>query len=221
MMDVHDDAAYAAYREQVPAFISKHGGRFIVRAGTSEVVEGTWPAGRIIVLEFPDYAAAQAFVADPDYQPVAAIRHDTADSHLWLVDGVPDGRTADGMHGFILGRVRIDDADSYKTYADQVPGVITELGGTYLARGGECEAAEGGMLIRRALAAYRRLEPSGGRFQMSMLLLLGMLTLVSLLFSSWMGSGQGASLGIDAVLSSHRYRLVFNVTRGTMTPRQK
>ena len=149
MMDVHDDAAYAAYREQVPAFISKHGGRFIVRAGTSEVVEGTWPAGRIIVLEFPDYAAAQAFVADPDYQPVAAIRHDTADSHLWLVDGVPDGWTADGMHGFILGRVRIDDADSYKTYADQVPGVIAELGGAYLVRGGECEAAEGGMELDR------------------------------------------------------------------------
>ena len=41
MMDVHDDAAYAAYREQVLAFISKHGGRFVVRAGASEVVEGT------------------------------------------------------------------------------------------------------------------------------------------------------------------------------------
>jgi two-component system nitrogen regulation sensor histidine kinase NtrY len=42
-------------------------------------------------------------------------------------------------------------------------------------------------VIRQALHAYRRLEPSEGRFQLSMLLLLGMLTLMSLLFSSWMG----------------------------------
>ncbi len=42
-------------------------------------------------------------------------------------------------------------------------------------------------LIRQALDSYRRLEPSEGTFQMSMLLLLGMLTLASLLFSSWMG----------------------------------
>jgi two-component system nitrogen regulation sensor histidine kinase NtrY len=42
-------------------------------------------------------------------------------------------------------------------------------------------------LIRQALDSYRRLQPSEGTFQMSMLLLLGMLTLASLLFSSWMG----------------------------------
>jgi uncharacterized protein (DUF1330 family) len=149
MMDVNDGAAYEEYRDKVPAFIAKHGGRFIVRGGAADVVEGSWPPGRIVVLEFPDYAAAQAFVADPDYQPVAEIRHRTATSHLWLVDGVPDGRTADGIHGFILGRVRIDDPQSYKTYADQVPDVVSELGGAYLARGGTCEAIEGGMDLDR------------------------------------------------------------------------
>lgn len=149
MMDVYDGATYEEYRDKVPAFIAKHGGRIIVRGGAADVVEGSWPPGRIVVLEFPDYAAAQAFVADPDYQPVAEIRHRTATSHLWLVDGVLDGPTADGMHGFVLGRVRIDDPQSYKTYADQVPDVVSELGGAYLARGGTCEAAEGGMDLDR------------------------------------------------------------------------
>jgi uncharacterized protein (DUF1330 family) len=149
MMDVHDGAAYEEYRDKVPAFIAKHGGRFIVRGGAADVVEGSWPPGRIVVLEFPDYAAAQAFMADPDYRPFAEIRHRTATSHLWLVDGVPDGPTADGIHGFILGRVRIDDPQSYKTYADQVPDVVSELGGAYLARGGTCEAVEGGMDLDR------------------------------------------------------------------------
>lgn len=149
MMDVHDGAQYEEYREKVPAMIAKHGGDYIVRGGAADVVEGTWPAGRIVVLEFPDYGAAQAFYTDPEYQPIAAIRHRTAASHIWLVDGVPDGPAAAGLHGYILGRVRIDDPGSYKTYAERVPGVMADLGGTYLARGGTCEAVEGSVALDR------------------------------------------------------------------------
>lgn len=149
MMDVHDSDGYEEYREKVPAMIAKHGGDYIIRGGAAEIVEGDWPTGRIVVLEFPDYNAAKAFVADPDYQPIAAIRHRTTTSHIWLVDGVPDGPSADGMHGFILGNVRIDDKEAYKTYASQVPDVLTDLGGTYLARGGTCEATEGGLTLDR------------------------------------------------------------------------
>jgi uncharacterized protein (DUF1330 family) len=149
MMNVHDGAGYEEYKEKVPAIIAKHGGKYVVRGGAVDVVEGAWPGERVAMLEFPDYSAAQAFIADPDYQPIAAIRHNTATSHIWLVDGVPDGPTADGMRGFILGRVRIDDPNSYKIYAEQVPGVLADLGGTYLARGGACEAAEGGMDLDR------------------------------------------------------------------------
>lgn len=149
MMDVHDGDAYEEYREKVPAMIAKHGGDYVVRGGVADVVEGSWPTGRIVVLEFPDYSAAQAFYADPEYQPIAAIRHRTAASHIWLVDGVPGGPAAAGLHGYVIGRVRIDDPQSYKTYAEQVPSVVADLGGTYLARGGKCEAVEGGMDLGR------------------------------------------------------------------------
>jgi uncharacterized protein (DUF1330 family) len=149
MMDVHDAAAYEEYREKVPALIAKHGGDYIVRGDEADIVEGSWPAGRIVVLEYPDYASAQAMFADPDYQPIAAIRHRTTTSHIWLVDGVPDGPTAAGMHGYVLGRVRIDDPESYKTYAERVPGVLASLDGAYLARGGKCEALEGGLELDR------------------------------------------------------------------------
>ena len=149
MMDVHDGDAYEAYKEQVPALIAKHGGTYIVRGGAIDVVEGAWPGARTAVLEFPDYQAAKDFIDDPAYQPVAAIRQQAATSHLWLVEGVPGGPSADGMHGFVLGRIRIEDPDSYKAYAEQVPGVLAGLGGTYLARGGRCEAVEGGMDLDR------------------------------------------------------------------------
>ena len=101
------------------------------------------------MLEFPDYAAAQALIADPDYQPVAAIRHDNTTPHAWLVEGVPDGPTADGMRGFVIGKIRIDDPESYKGYAAEVPDVVAAFGGTFLARGGKCEAVEGGMELDR------------------------------------------------------------------------
>ena len=57
-IDVHDAARYAGYKEAVPALIGKHGGRYIVRGGSRDVVEGSWPDGRIVVLEFPDLASA-------------------------------------------------------------------------------------------------------------------------------------------------------------------
>lgn len=145
MMDIQDPDGYEEYRERVPALIAKHGGRYIVRGGTADVTEGSWPTGRLVVLEFPDYAAAQAFVADPEYQPIAAIRHRTATSHIWLIEGVPDTPSSENMHGYVLGNVRIDDPDAYKTYAGQVPSVIADHDGAYLARGGKCEAAEGGV----------------------------------------------------------------------------
>lgn len=151
MVDIHDGAAYEEYLEKVPAMLAKYCGEFVVRGGATDVVEGSWPSGLIVVLEFPDYSDAQALLDDADYQNIAAIRHRTTTSHIWLVDGVADGPTAKGMHGFILGRVRIDDPVSYKTYADQVPGVLADLGGTYFARGGKCEAAEGSMELDRVV----------------------------------------------------------------------
>jgi uncharacterized protein DUF1330 len=47
-----DAAAFEEYRKQVPATIAKHGGRYLVRGGRVERVEGTWNPKRLVVLEF-------------------------------------------------------------------------------------------------------------------------------------------------------------------------
>lgn len=91
-IEVHDKQAYATYVAQVPAFIAKHGGEYAVRGGAAEVREGNWRPHRLVVLRFPTRAAAEAFVNDPDYAPVAAIRHRAATTNMVLVDGY----TADG-----------------------------------------------------------------------------------------------------------------------------
>jgi len=79
---------YPDYTAETPALIAKHGGRFVVRGGAPTALEGPEEARRIVVIEFPSRAAAEAFYNDPAYAQVRAIRWEAAESELILVDGV-------------------------------------------------------------------------------------------------------------------------------------
>jgi uncharacterized protein (DUF1330 family) len=83
---VNDAEAYQEYVTRDTPILQGLGGRFVVRGGQSEVVEGT-AHDRHVVIEFPSYAAARAAYNDPDYQEVAKIRRRTADSTIILVEG--------------------------------------------------------------------------------------------------------------------------------------
>jgi uncharacterized protein (DUF1330 family) len=84
---VHDAEKYAEYVKQVPALIERHRGKYLVREGEVDVIEGSWQPQRLVILEFPSVSLAQAFLGDPDYQPVAEIRHAAASTNLILVEG--------------------------------------------------------------------------------------------------------------------------------------
>ena len=87
-VDVKDAAAYEAYKAQVPAFIRKHGGEYLVRGGAHEVIEGNWNPTRLVVFRFPDAASVKAFVDDPEYKPLAALRHRVAQTDMVMVEGL-------------------------------------------------------------------------------------------------------------------------------------
>ncbi|WP_332772465.1 DUF1330 domain-containing protein [Phenylobacterium sp.] len=84
---VRDLAGFMPYVEAIPAFIEKHGGRYIVRGTAPSVMEGDWAPERMVILEFPSRADAEAFLADPEAQGLFAVRHATTLSKLVLVDG--------------------------------------------------------------------------------------------------------------------------------------
>ncbi len=86
---VNDPEAYQEYIDKDTPILLGLGGRFVVRGGQSETVEGE-TLNRHVVIEFPSYAAAKAAYDDPDYQKVAAIRRRTADSVIILVEGAAD-----------------------------------------------------------------------------------------------------------------------------------
>lgn len=84
---VKDPETYAEYRTHVPATVAKYGGRFLVRGGSYESVEGEWRPGRVVVLEFPDMAAAKAWYNSQEYGPLLKLRQSASTGHLILVEG--------------------------------------------------------------------------------------------------------------------------------------
>lgn len=87
-IDVHDPVAYEEYKSKAARLIANYGGRYLVRGGSTEIIEGQPPHGRLIVIEFPSIAAAKAFLESDEYRPVAAVRHKSATSRLILVEGM-------------------------------------------------------------------------------------------------------------------------------------
>ncbi|WP_291012823.1 DUF1330 domain-containing protein [Hydrogenophaga sp.] len=87
-VEVIDSEGYEAYRQQVPATITAHGGRYLARGGDTEVLEGSWSPKRCVILEFPDMARFRAWWTSPEYAPLRTIRERTTRSHLVVTQGL-------------------------------------------------------------------------------------------------------------------------------------
>jgi len=90
-LDVHDQAMYERYRPIAVATIAAHGGRFIVRGGAIEPMEGGWTPKRIVIVEFPTMAQAKAWYESPDYQEGLKLRLAASAGRAILVEGAPPG----------------------------------------------------------------------------------------------------------------------------------
>ena len=87
-IEIHDPALYETYRAQVPAMIAAHGGRYLVRGGAVQVLEGEGKALRQVILEFPTMAQLKAFYFSPEYTAAKAIRQRAATGTLVAIEGV-------------------------------------------------------------------------------------------------------------------------------------
>ena len=87
-VEVLDASAYEEYRLQTPAAVAAYGGRFLVRGGRTEVLEGDWTPKRLIVIQFESIERAKQWLDSPEYRAIKGIRHRTAKSNMVVVDGV-------------------------------------------------------------------------------------------------------------------------------------
>ena len=86
-IEITDADGYKEYSAQVPATIAKYGGRFLVRGGTAETLEGEWPQRRRVLLEFPSMEQAKRWWDSPEYDKPKALRQAASRGRLILMEG--------------------------------------------------------------------------------------------------------------------------------------
>jgi uncharacterized protein (DUF1330 family) len=94
MVRVDDVETYKKYTARTPALIQKYGGRFLVRGGEVEAIEGEPFKDRLVVLEFSSKEAAHRFYESPEYQEIIKLRHNSSESRFLLAEGTPEGVVA-------------------------------------------------------------------------------------------------------------------------------
>ena len=86
-VNIHDAANYEGYKKLTPASLVPYDGKFIVRGGKTETLEGNWQPERIVVLEFPSAEKAKQWWNSEEYAPAKALRQANATTKMILVEG--------------------------------------------------------------------------------------------------------------------------------------
>jgi uncharacterized protein (DUF1330 family) len=86
-IDVTDPAGYEDYKKRAGATVEKYGGKYIVRGGATETLEGDWEPKRIVVLQFESAARAKEWLNSEEYREPRKMRHRTAQTRMIVVEG--------------------------------------------------------------------------------------------------------------------------------------
>lgn len=86
-LEVTDPTVFEEYRKQVSGTIEKYGGRYVVRGGACETMEGGWAPKRVVVLEFASIEQAKRWYNSPEYKPLLALRLKSSKAKMVLVEG--------------------------------------------------------------------------------------------------------------------------------------
>jgi len=87
-VEVTDPARYGDYIKAAGESVARYGGRYLVRGGRAERLEGVVEPKRLVVLEFESFDRARAWWASPEYAGPKAIRQSAARTEMLLVEGV-------------------------------------------------------------------------------------------------------------------------------------
>lgn len=87
-VEVIDPEGYKDYLKLAPETVKLHGGKYIVRGGKIETLEGEWEAKRLVILEFPSVEHAKNWLNSSEYMPARTLRHQYARTNMIVVEGV-------------------------------------------------------------------------------------------------------------------------------------
>ena len=86
-VSISNHEEYEEYKKLTPAAIAAYDGRFVVRGGRTETLEGNWNPERIVVLEFPTFERAKEWWASEIYSTPKAIRQRSAKTKMIVTEG--------------------------------------------------------------------------------------------------------------------------------------
>jgi uncharacterized protein (DUF1330 family) len=86
-VEVEDPVRYEDYKKMVPPSLAAFGGRFLVRGGKVEKLEGDWEPKRLVIAEFPSVEQAKAWWSSAEYAEAKALRQATAKTQMIVVEG--------------------------------------------------------------------------------------------------------------------------------------
>jgi uncharacterized protein (DUF1330 family) len=86
-VDVFDQELFEKYQQLVPPTVAAHGGRFLVRGGALERLEGDRSPVRVVIIEFEDSAKAAQWWNSPEYGEAKRLRQRSARTEMILVEG--------------------------------------------------------------------------------------------------------------------------------------
>jgi uncharacterized protein (DUF1330 family) len=87
-IEITEPVGYEEYKEQAAHTVHKYDGKYIVRGGKTEVLEGDWNPKRIVVLEFPTMERAKEWLNCEEYREPRKLRHRTANTNMILIQGI-------------------------------------------------------------------------------------------------------------------------------------
>jgi uncharacterized protein (DUF1330 family) len=87
-VDITDPERFKDYQAMVPATIAAFGGKYKVRGGAVETLEGSWNPSRVVVLEFESVEQAKRWWDSDEYREARDLRQATSNANMIVVQGV-------------------------------------------------------------------------------------------------------------------------------------
>lgn len=84
---ITDPERYEEYKKLTPGSLVPYGGKFLVRGGAAETLEGAWNPGRVVVLEFPSMDSAKSWWSSDGYAAAKALRQSASITEMIVVEG--------------------------------------------------------------------------------------------------------------------------------------
>lgn len=162
-VEIRDGRAFGEYAAGHTPSVAAAGGRFVVAGALPQTIEGSWPARRMVIHEWPRPQAFLDWYGSAAYAPWKRLRHSVSSAEVVLVQGVaPTPRAAEQAPAFVVIDVAVRDGAAFGRYVQgHMPG-LRAAGGQFIAAGGRVEVIEGTWAPRRLVVHH---WPSAAAFR--------------------------------------------------------